>query len=250
MLAQAQDRIASYQEEAVPTDTLTFTERLPADTTAYRELESQGLKRATFRPGFRESYRSPAFSYQETQPEKSPWQRFVDWLDKMLRKWFDLGDSESSDAFLYYAGRTCLVLVALLVAYVIARSLLRKEGRWIFARPPAPTAFRYEDAAPDLETADFSDLIDRALASGDRRLATRYHYLELLRALSLRGLIAFDKEKTNTAYQYEIRDEALRARFRYLSYLYEHIWYGHFEVDADAYAKTADAFGATIQNLP
>ncbi len=226
----------------------TFSARIPADTSAFYAIDPQRTKPVRFEDDFRSRYDSKAFSYEDKKPEKTLWQRFTDWLDRKLREWFDLRDTKTSAQILRYAGWTLLILLGLLVIYFIARAVFRREGKWVFTRSPQ-AGLRYDDVDGNIEAADFDDLIRKALAENDRRLATRYHYLRLLRELSRREIIEFDKEKTNSQYAYEIRNEALRKQFQYLSYLYNYIWYGKFDVDESTYAKTAAAFQETITRL-
>lgn len=251
--ASAQDTLSEplVDTTTIMVDTLdydSFSARIPEDTSAFHPLNTRSAAPVHFDRDFKSRYDSDAFNYEERTPDKSLWQRFLDWLARKLSQWFDVKDAETSANILKYVGWTLLILVALGTAYLIARILLRREGRWIFAKS-ADSGLRYDEMVGNIERTDFDELIRRALVDNDLRLATRYQYLRLLRELSRRGIIEFDKEKTNSEYAYEIREEALRKRFQYLSYLYNYIWYGKFDVDESTYAKTASAFQETITKL-
>ena len=77
----------------------------------------------------------------------------------------------------------------------------------------------------------FDTLLTNAINNGNYRLATRFHYLSLLKKLSQKELIKYDKDKTNTEYQFELKNKELRAKFSYLAYIYDYVWYGEFPVD-------------------
>lgn len=232
----------------IDTESEQFEARIAVDTSHFQALNPEKAAPLRFDPDFRSRYQSSAFSYKDVTPQKSLWQRFVAWLDRKLKEWFDLRDTETSGNVLTIIGYTLLGIIALVALYFLARALFHREGNWVFSRSPQ-AGLRYDEGTGNIESADFDDLIRRALAQNDRRLATRYQYLRLLRELSRRGFIEFDKEKTNSEYAYEIREEALRRQFQYLSYLYNYIWYGKFEVDEPTYAKTAVAFQETITKL-
>jgi hypothetical protein len=42
---------------------------------------------------------------------------------------------------------------------------------------------------------------------------------------------------------------AAKDRFAYVSYLYDYVWYGEFELDDTTYDKTRAAFEAAIQSV-
>jgi hypothetical protein len=55
-------------------------------------------------------------------------------------------------------------------------------------------------------------------------------------------LIIWLPEKTNADYLSELKQETLRKRFSYLSYLYNCIWYGEFSIGDEEYASAKNAF--------
>ena len=72
----------------------------------------------------------------------------------------------------------------------------------------------------------------------------------LLKKLAANEIIVWDLEKTNSDYLYEIKNQASKDEFEYLSYLYNHIWYGEFDIDQETFDKAKTAFEKSIKNLP
>jgi len=62
-------------------------------------------------------------------------------------------------------------------------------------------------------------------------------------------VIEWDIEKTNSDYLYEIKNEKLRNDFAYLSYLYNYIWYGEFELEEETFTKAIQSFEKTSKTL-
>ena len=81
------------------------------------------------------------------------------------------------------------------------------------------------------------------------RLAIRYYYLWLLKTLSQEDLIAYDVEKTNSDYYREIKNKHTKKEFSYASYLYNHIWYGEFDIDETQFEKAKKAFTQLLRTL-
>jgi len=96
---------------------------------------------------------------------------------------------------------------------------------------------------------DFEKLIQKSLELDEKRLSVRYYYLWLLKKMSEKHIIDWDLEKTNTDYLYEIKNQAQKEEFAYLSYLYNNIWYGEFELDDTTFVKTKNAFEKSIKTI-
>jgi hypothetical protein len=67
--------------------------------------------------------------------------------------------------------------------------------------------------------------------------------------MSAKQMIVWDIEKTNSDYLYEIKELSQKEDFAYLSYLYNYIWYGEFELDEATFLKAKTAFEKTIKSI-
>ncbi len=79
--------------------------------------------------------------------------------------------------------------------------------------------------------------IDDSIASGDYRSAVRFLYLDVLKDLSARGAIKWNHQKSNADYYCEIKNPVIKERFKKISYLYDHVWYGEFALDRAGFDK-------------
>ncbi|MDP5107192.1 MAG: hypothetical protein NWQ31_13595 [Polaribacter sp.] len=87
----------------------------------------------------------------------------------------------------------------------------------------------YEDE--DIHQVDLETLLQQAIAAQEFRLAIRYYYLLSLKGLSTKKFIDYHKDKTNSAYLFEIENTELRNTFSYISYVYTYVWYGEFPIN-------------------
>jgi hypothetical protein len=140
----------------------------------------------------------------------------------------------------------CLIIF---VVYLIVKSILNKEGQWIFGKNSDRKIINYEDVEKNLKLIDFQKLIAQTIKNGENRLAVRYYYLWLLKRLSEKEIIFWDVEKTNSDYVYEISNPEMKQNFSYLSYLYNYIWYGEFDLDQETFEKAQQAFENSIKKL-
>ena len=200
----------------------------------------------SFKPGFKKKYDDEDFVYKEQEAKKSLWQRFLDWLFG--------GSKAKSNINLDWLGPVFKVAAFGIigwVVYLIVRLILNKQGMWIFGRSRGKIGPDDDDSheAVNIHETDFRQLIEETTAAGNYRLALRYYYLWVLKMLSYREIIDWDRDKTNNDYLYEIKDTNLRRDFEYLSYVYEHSWYGDFPIDEWAFAKAERSFKKTLNTL-
>lgn len=211
-------------------------------------VDTSAIKQARF-GDLRNKYNGTDFIYEFRAPEKNIWDRFVEWIASWFRNLFQIASTERSVMIVNYLFKVLAVIIVLVMIYLIAKTLLNKEGKWIFGKNTSRKIVDYDAVEKNLQATDFQKLIDQTLASGNLRLAVRYYYLWLLQRLSDTGKIRWDVEKTNSDYLYEIGNEKLRDEFSYLSYLYNYIWYGEFTIDEPTFAKAKKAFENAIKSV-
>lgn len=212
-------------------------------------IDTSDVTQVHFTKNFKENYNDNSFIYDEVAPVKSIWERFQEWIAEWLKRNFDVQDSATAMTILDYAVNVIAVLLILIVIYLIAKALLNKEGTWIFGSKSDANLIRYDEIERNLHLVDFEKLIKQSIQSGNQRLSIRYYYLFLLKKLSEKELIECDVEKTNSDYIYEIKSPQLKANFEYLSYLYNYIWYGEFDISQQEFEKAKKAFDTTIQSI-
>lgn len=221
------------------------------DTTLVKNtlVDTSAIEQIYFNENFKDKYNDKPFIYEEKSPVKSLWDRFEEWFIQWLKRNFDVQDSKNATAILGYTVNTIAVILILLVIFLIVKAILNKEGTWIFGSKSDTSLIRYDEIEKNLHLVDFEKLIKDSINSGEHRLSIRYYYLFLLKKMSEKQLIEWDVEKTNSDYIYEIKSPQLKANFEYLSYLYNYIWYGEFELSLQEFEKAKKAFDTTIQSI-
>jgi len=233
----AQDSLAVAKKEKI-----VFTEKDIVVDSAFVALKP-------FAQNFKKKYTEKEFIYEFKTPEKNAWDRFKEWLANFFKNIFSFTDSKSAVNFVDILLRTLAILIVLAVIYMIVKAIMNKEGQWIFGRNSDRKIINYDEIEKNLHLVDFEKLIQKSLESGENRLTIRYYYLWMLKKMSNNQIIEWDVEKTNSDYLYEIKDEAQKEDFAYLSYLYNNIWYGEFELDENTFTKARTAFEKSIQKI-
>ncbi|WP_026705252.1 hypothetical protein [Flavobacterium soli] len=232
-----QDTLATAKKEVT-----TFTEK---DI----QIDSSNIEQLRFKPSFKEEYDSDDFVYEQKTKEENFWDRFKEWLARFFQRIFSISNNEAAMNTVDFVFKTIAVLVILFVVYLIVKAILSKEGKWVFGKNSDRKIINYDAVERNLHSVDFEKLIKQSIQAGEKRLSIRYYYLWLLKKMSEKQIIEWDAEKTNSDYLYEIKSETFKKEFGYLSYLYNYIWYGEFELDETTFEKARKAFEKSIQTI-
>lgn len=239
-ISNAQDTLATAEPPKVAS--IKYTEK---DI----QFDSSTIEAKSFPKNFKKKYTDSAFVYEYKAPKKNAWDHFKEWLASILRRMFTFSNPKASIAFVAILLKTLAVLIIVFVIYLIAKALIGKEGRWIFGKDANKKTIYYSDIEKNIHLLDFEKLIKESIQSGERRIAIRYYYLWLLKVMAQNHYIEWDIEKTNSDYIYELQRPVHKEEFTYLSYLYNYIWYGEFEIDETTFKKAENRFKNAIKNF-
>jgi hypothetical protein len=171
----------------------------------------------------------PEFQWGEAQAVETP-----DWLDKILDGFFDLMErlAYGVQNAMYY-GRVPLIFAATLLfvfsLFYISRSLSRSLVRnaELAAQGGDDVTLTSKGALQRAQT-----LSER----GDYRNAMRYLYLSSLLVLDERGLLRYDRTRTNREYLRNISSKpGLAKPLRAVIDVFDRVWYGFESVDEQTY---------------
>lgn len=206
------------------------------------------IQKIKYEANFQNKYKGSDFDYQQKPAVKTFFQRFMSWLGQKISRIFNISNQEQTKK---YASNLIIFLATIIIGfaiYFIIKIIRNKEGRWIFGKP-ARTEINYADFENNLQAIDFDNLIAQTSLDGNFRLEIRYYYLWILKKLTEKEFIVFHAEKTNSDYLNEIKSDKIKSDFKYVSYLYNYIWYGEFEITAENYNNSKKAFVKMLQSL-
>lgn len=94
----------------------------------------------------------------------------------------------------------------------------------------------------DIFAIEYEKEIHKAESSQDYRLATRLHFLYLLKEMSSRNIIRYQDELTNLDYMTQLHGTTWYEDFFRLTRYFEYSWYGMMELDAGQYTLVKNDF--------
>ncbi|GAA0728996.1 hypothetical protein GCM10009430_38670 [Aquimarina litoralis] len=199
-----------------------------------------------FKEDIPERYSDEDFDYTTAEGEaENILARIINWFFNGLQDIFGI---EISPELAEILKNLIYLVLIVIVIYILIRVLAGKEVASFFGKKNnvvAPIHFSEEH----IEKIDLDKLIQDALSINDYRLAIRYMYMKTLQELSVKKLIDYHFEKTNSDYQNEIKNEQLRLLFKKVSYLYEYIWYGKFDLNQEKYDNAKISFDQIKGNI-
>lgn len=182
-----------------------------------------------------EYIKQPAFRYQEEEIPLTWWDKFKLWLWDLLRR--ALNHRETGPLIKWgfiLAGAIALVYLMLRLSGVNVMRLFAKENKH--------QTGSMETDMEDIHEIDFDGQLQLAIQQPDYRLATRLLYLKSLKNLTDARLIEWQSGKTNIAYLKELKENALKPNFSYLTNQFEFIWYGGFSIEREKFDQLRQEF--------
>ncbi|PWB24732.1 DUF4129 domain-containing protein [Flavobacterium sp. HTF] len=213
------------------------------------QIDSGAVEAKNFPKNFKKKYTDSDFVYEYKAPEKNWWDHFKEWLASILRNLFTFKNPAAALNVVAILLKVIAVVIIVFVIYLIVKALIGKEGKWIFGKDANKKTIHYSELEKNIHLLDFKKLIQESLEKGERRIAIRYYYLWLLKVMAQNHYIEWDIEKTNSDYLYEIQSPVYKEDFTYLSYLYNYIWYGEFEIDETIFKKAETRFKKSIKTF-
>lgn len=216
------------------------------DSTAIEKLNYDEEKRKAldFQKNYIEELKNQeAFDYIHFVPQESWWTQFKKWLGNLWNSILDylFGDIEAGSFLAFLVDLLPYLVVVAILAFAVWLFFKYDIGSAILKEQDEPAVFLSEDEEI-IRSENIQELILAAKREGKYRLAVRYYFLYMLKKLSDEEIVTFENDKTNEDYQHEIKDAEQQKLFKSLSYLYDFIWYGDFQISESDFLKAEKQF--------
>ncbi|ROH95640.1 DUF4129 domain-containing protein [Chryseobacterium daecheongense] len=190
-----------------------------------------------FKENLQSRYKSEEFDYSTSKPRESFWQKLKRKIAQILQSIFgDTVFTKSEKTTGVMIRLFAIILVGFLL-YFIVKYLLGKDGNFIFGKKNKKIDIHEEELHENIHEINFPESIAQFERAGDYRSAIRYQFLFALKKLSDKKRINWNPEKTNKDYIAELKPGPLKDEFFNLSYIFDYVWYGEFNIDEQAYLK-------------
>lgn len=165
------------------------------------------------------------YDNETVKPSETIWQKFLQWLGKVFR-FVESGGKPVSYSF--YA----LMIIFFIVAVI---KLLGLNYQTLLLRSSKIKTPEFETFDEDIHNTNFNKQIDDAVKKENYRKAIRFLYILFLKVLTDNELIEWEINKTNKDYRREMKKTKYFSVFKNLTYVYEYVWYGEFQINKNQY---------------
>lgn len=101
----------------------------------------------------------------------------------------------------------------------------------------------------DIFSLKYETDIQKAINTGNYRLAVRLLYLQTLKEMAERNIIKYSPEKTNSDYLFQLGKSRYYKSFFRLTRHFDYTWYGHFMLTAESFQSIQNEFSSFKQQL-
>lgn len=185
---------------------------------------------------------SRTFEYNEVpQNPDSLWSRIRTWLLQTIGKIFQ---NKWAGVFIRIA------FIGLFITAVIAiiNQILGGKLSSSFSGKKAEESLSLNISEEELQEQDLDAMLDRSLSENNYKDAVRIIYLKALKELAAAELIHWKADKTNSDYLLELADHPAKPSFSRLTYFYEYVEYGDFEIDKNGFQKVQNIYQSLTIN--
>lgn len=170
------------------------------------------------------------FYLEEDKSETDNTSMIASWFRDMIKMYRD----NSFTNFLFQNLHYIILFIAIVFTLI---KIGRLEFRSGYLRNSNKNFASVYTDNEDVHNTDFNIAIQKALNQKNYRLAIRFHYLNILKQLSLSGIIEHSIHKTNMEYMYEMKEDNIRNKFKEVAFIFDYIWYGETMIDQADYVK-------------
>ena len=165
------------------------------------------------------------------QETETWWQKIIAFVLYLIsRFFFFVGKGGKPLAYTFY-------IVILFVFIFILSKLLGFKYQTLFLRSRKIKGNKLDIFEEDIHGINFNNVIEEAEKNKNYRRAIRFLYIKHLKLLADNELIDWQIGKTNKDYEKEMKDSKYFLQHKHLSVIYEHIWYGEFNIERLQYKK-------------
>lgn len=174
------------------------------------------------------------------------WSWFKRNLLRLLEWIFGVGKAGSILAMIL---QSIPYIILLVVLFIIIKLFLKVDTNSLKTGRTQSASVQLTEDEEIINNKNIPNLIQKAIKDKNFRLAVRYYYLLILQKLQENQLIEWEQQKTNEDYIKEIKQPNVTKKFSEITYLYDFVWYGNFEINEVEFAKVEANFDSLTKSI-
>jgi len=186
-----------------------------------------------------------AFNYDVVIEKHDPsiLERFLLWLKRIAMNVLEwIFGVERATGIFAVIFRILPYFVGGLVLFLLLKFFMKVNSNALVHTANNKTIVDFVEGEDLMNKPNIQALIDAAISENNYRLAIRYHYILILQRLDASKSIVWEQQKTNVDYIKEIKNRDVKSDFKHLTWVYDMIWYGNFEIKQADFIKVQQEF--------
>ncbi|GGW60930.1 uncharacterized protein DUF4129 [Winogradskyella epiphytica] len=176
------------------------------------------------------------FNYEESIAEENFLDKAYRWFQNLLKQfWEAIFGVGSASGFLYFVFRVLPYIILGVLVFLLIRFFLKVNSNNLISKAKEQGSISFSEEEQIIKNEDIPALIKEAINQNNYRLAIRYYYLLSLKLMAESEVISWQPQKTNDDYINEIKKDHLKTDFKNITRIYDYVWYGEFNVDANRF---------------
>jgi hypothetical protein len=145
--------------------------------------------------------------------------------------------------------RSLIILVCVgLIIYVVLQ-LAKSDWVNVLLGKSQATKIGFDEVSENIHEIDFEAAIAEAIAQKKYTRATRLFYLKNLKILTDKQHIDWQLNKTNHDYVFEVSGKPFENDFRKLTFLFDYVCYGDFQLSENDFKEVEQTFRSFEQKV-
>lgn len=219
--------LQNYHKGMLPTDSIL----------KHRIVTENNIFPKKFKENLKSRYKEKDFDYTTNKPRESFFAKLQRKISQLLQSIFGESTIGKSMDITWVLIRLFAIALVGFLLYFIIKYLVGKDGNFIFGKRNKKVDITEEQLHENIHEINFPESIASFERAEDYRSAIRYQFLYILKKLSDKKLINWNPEKTNKDYVRELKTDSIQQEFSQLSYIFDYVWYGEFEINETTYQK-------------
>lgn len=197
-------------------------EKIP-EITVLRSVPDTTVSRLKKEKAFAYANDPAYWTKQKPQHKKGFWDYVFDFFSSSIVRW------------IFY------ILLAALAIFVLYRIIVVNDLLVFYSSRKTKTILNEQDSR-EIDGSLIDEKIRQAIDGKQYNIAVRYLYLKTLYALTEKNAINYHVEGTNNEYLNQMAEHKLGKEFRFLTLVYEYVWYGKFDITEEQFSLVHNNF--------
>ncbi len=174
------------------------------------------------------------FQYKNHKaPTESLWDRFWNWFWETIDR---IRETKSGRLILDWS----VIISGVAAILFFIWKVVGMNASGVFGR--SESLINYSIGKDDINAIDFNAAIEESISKLNYVMAVRLLYLQSLKILSDANIIEWKINKTNADYITELNKYSYQSGFRYLTGVFDYVWYGNKIIDRTEFDQVHQSF--------